>query len=251
MLVLVVPARAADPLARYLPPSTLQALRAGAISTVRLSSEGVLTLVPAVASRDALAQEIHGLRPTVGVEVLQILPRVIDQVDAAGGLLSLYNSAHAVSTMKGIRYFSVTRGREQILFIQSYAISAPSHPAQIPDPVFTAIPRENDLFTFQEDNSFGKNTYREHFAFRDDHLVVKMENLSTISFMLVPIITPRNLVSQVILVPAGKDLLFYGVAYLRTGMPIGNHHAKEESLKNRLIAMASWLRSRLLATSTP
>ncbi len=149
--------------------------------------------------------------------------------------------------MKGITYYSVTRGRQMVLFLQSYAISAPFRSAQVPDPVFRDIPREDDLFTFQEDSSFGKNTYREHFAFRDDHLVVKMENLTTISFMLVPIIRPHNLVSQVILVPAGKDLLFYGVAYLRTGMPIGDHRGKEESLKNRLIAMASWLRSRLVS----
>ena len=149
--------------------------------------------------------------------------------------------------MKGIPYYSVTRGRNQVLFLQSYAISSDSRPVKIADPVFTTIPRDDDLFTFQEDNSFGKNTYREHFWFRDDRLLVKMENLSTISFMLVPIIRPHNLVTQIILIPAGKDLVFYGVAYLHTGMPIGDPTSREQSLKNRLVAMASWLRSRLLA----
>ena len=247
MLALALPAHAADPLSRYVPDASLLALRAGTVSSLSISQDSVLTLAPAVASHEALAKEVHDLRPTVGVEVLQILANVLDPADAARGLLSICNAAHAVSSMKGITYYSVSRGKKEVLFLQAYAVSAPSRGAKIPDPVFTIIPGEDDLFTFQEDNSFGKNTYREHFAFRDDHFLVKMENLSTISFLLVPIIQPHNLVSQFILVPAGKDLLFYGVAYLRTGMPIGDRHGREESLKNRLIAMAAWLRSRLLA----
>jgi hypothetical protein len=244
--VLTLPARAADPLSRYLPDSALQALRAGSVTSMSLPADGAITLGPAVASRDALANEIRNARPTVGVEVLQILANVGSQVDAAKAMLAVYNVAHSVSTMKGMKYYSVTRGKEEVLFIQSYAISGTMRSAQIPDPVYSAIPREDDLFTFQEDNSFGKNTYREHFSFRDDHILVRMENLSAITFMLVPVVQPHNLVSQIILVPSGRDLLFYGVAYLRTGMPIGNHHDKEESLKNRLISLASWLRSRLL-----
>ncbi len=247
MLLVSVFALSADPLSRYLPDSSLVSLRAGAVSSVSLPSEGMLSLAPTVSSRDALAAEIRDLRPTVGVEVLQVLAGITGRTDSTRDLLALYNAAHAVSSMKGITYYSVSRGRNQVLFLQAYAISEISHPVKIADPVFTGIPRENDMFTFQEDNSFGKNTYQEHFAFRDDHLLVKMENLSTISFMLVPIIQPHNLVTQVILIPAGKDLIFYGVAYLRTGMPIGDHSGREQSLKNRLVAMASWLKSRLLA----
>ncbi len=76
MLVLALPAWAADPLSRYLPEASLQALRAGTVTSVSLPSKGILTLVPAVASADALAQEIRGLQPTVGVEILQILGSV-------------------------------------------------------------------------------------------------------------------------------------------------------------------------------
>ena len=73
MLLVSVFALSADPLSRYLPDSSLVSLRAGAVSSVSLPSEGMLSLAPTVSSRDALAAEIRDLRPTVGVEVLQVL----------------------------------------------------------------------------------------------------------------------------------------------------------------------------------
>jgi hypothetical protein len=118
-------------------------------------------------------------------------------------------------------------------------------PVQIPDPLFTEIPEEHDLFTFQEDSSFGKNTFLEHFRAAENHLYVKIENRSTISLLFIPIIQPKNLVSHVVLVPSGTDVLFYGLACFRTGMPLGNKSSRVESLENRLIAFVDWLEKRL------
>ncbi len=149
--------------------------------------------------------------------------------------------------MKGVTYWSASRGQERILFLESYVIASADKMDRVPDPVFTEIPETHELFTFQEDSSFGKNTYLERFFAKTDHLYVKMENLSTISFLFIPLIPPQGLVSQVLLVPAGTDVLFYGVACIRTGMPLGDKESRIQSMENRLSALASWLEKRLSA----
>jgi hypothetical protein len=249
MLLLALPLHAVDPLAAFVGSDALRDLRGGTSIKASLRPDETLSLAPDVSSRDVIAGEVKALGPTVGAELLKIIPGPGIAMDAPAGQLLIFNAMQAISTMKGMTYWSVTKGKEQVLFLQSYAISSAEKPVKVPDPFFTEIPEEHDLFTFQEDNNFGKNIYLERFRARGDHLYMKMENLSTITFLLIPIIQPQGLVSQVVLVPAGTDVLFYGLAYLRTGMPIGDRTSRVESLENRLTALAGWLARRLVAVN--
>lgn len=251
MALFVLPAMADDPLARYVDAESLRKLRSGATVSSSVPSDGGLRLVPSIGTQGSIAADISTLRPTVGVEVLRLIPDLAEQMDSPEGWLKIYNAMHAVSSMRGITYYSVSRGKVEVLFTKSYAISSAVSPARIPDPVFTEIPENDLLYTWQEDKSFGGIPYQESFRFRTDHMVAKIENLSTISFLFLPVITPHNLVSLVAVIPVDKDLLFYGLACLRTSMPIGDRHSREESLTNRLIAMADWLKGRLTAPRTP
>jgi hypothetical protein len=256
MLLLGLPLRAADglaadPFAAFVGGAALQNLRAGATMKASLPDDGTLALVPDVTSRSVISDDVKKLGPTVGAELLKIIPGPGVALDSPAGQLLLYNQMHDVSTMKGITYWSVTRGREMVLFLDSSAISSPAGQDRVQDPTFTEIPGSQEMFTFQEDSSFGKNTYSERFIAQPDHLLVKTENLSTITFLLVPIISPHGLVSQVVLVPAGTDVLFYGLAYLRTGFPLGDKASRVQSLENRLSALAGWLAKRLAAAEAP
>jgi hypothetical protein len=244
MLLLVLPAIAEDPLSRFIDPASIQKLRAGEAVRSRVAPGASLALIPAVSSRQGIAADFVALRPDVAIEVLQLIPGSSDAT-GAGQWLRIYNALHAVSTMKGIPYYSVSRGKEQVLFTQSYAIASADKPVRIDDPVFEAIPADGVLLTLQEDGSFGRNTYQESFQYREDHLVVKIENLTSISFLFVPLMLPRNLVSHVVLIPVGPDLLFYGLGYLHSNVPVSDRPHREESLANRLIAVANWLHARL------
>jgi hypothetical protein len=251
MALSVLPAIAEDPLARFVDAESLRKLRAGAAVTSSVPEEGGLKLLPAISTRESIAADISMLRPTVGVELLRLVPDLGEQMDSPEGWLKIYNTMHAVSSMRGITYYSVSRGKTEVLFTQSYAVSSAGSSTRIEDPVFTEIPESNLLNTWQEDRSFGGIPYQESFRFRTDHLVAKIENLSTISFFFLPLITPRNLVSLVAVIPVDRELLFYGIACIRTSMPIGDRHSREESLTNRLIAMADWLKGRITAPRTP
>jgi hypothetical protein len=251
MALFGLPAGADDLLSRYVSPESVQKLRAGSPVSSSVMSDGELRLVPAVSSQADISAELSALHPTVGVEMLRLVPDLGEQMDTPQAWLKIYNTLHAVSTMRGITYYSVSRGKVEVLFSKSYAISSASSAARIEDPVFTEIPDDDILYTWQEDKSFGGIPYQESFRNRTDHLVAKIENLSTISFFIFPLATPHNLVSYVVVIPVDKDLLFYGVACLRTSMPIGDRHSREESLSNRLIAMADWLKGQLSAPRAP
>jgi hypothetical protein len=245
MILLAMPLLADDPLSAFVTADALRTLRSTGSVTASVPSSGALTLLPSVPARESLLSDTSGSPVTVGVEFLRVLTSKGGRMDGPSGLLSLYNSLHAVSTMKGIPYYSVTRGKEQVLFSQSFAVQSPSDLRRIPDPTFVDPPPNDVLYTIQEDNSFGKTTYQESFSFPGDHLAVKIENISTITLLFLPLVQPHSFVSHVVLVPSGQEVLFYGLAYLRTSMPIGDHHAREESLANRLAAMAKWLQARL------
>jgi hypothetical protein len=251
MLLLALPLHAADPLAAFVGSAALQSLRAGTTLKASLPDNGTLTLTPDITSRGSISEDVKKLRPSVGAELLQIIRGPGVELDSPGGQLLLYNQMHEASTMKGVTYWSVTRGREMVLFLDSSAISAPPQWNRVADPSFTEIPKSHEMFTFQEDSSFGKNTYAERFEAQPDHLLVTTENLSTITLLLVPIIAPHSLVSKVVLVPAGPDVLFYGLAYVRTGFPLGDKSSRVQSMENRLSALAGWLAKRLAAADAP
>jgi hypothetical protein len=248
MAVLALPALAEDPFSRFVGVAQMARLRAGETLTASVPADGRLSLIPTIGSGPGIAAEAAAMHPTLGVELLRVLSTpsgAATPADPAARWLSIYNILHAASTMQGITYWSVSKGRRQVLFTQSYAVAAQKKPSRIPDPSFMLIPREDTLLTFQEDHSFGRNLYRETFAYRDDHLSVKVENLTAVSVLLIPIIQPGNLVSRVIVVPAGNDILFYGASFLRSAAPLGDRRTREESLSNRLTAMADWLQASL------
>lgn len=251
MACLAVSAGAADPLSAFVRSQDLETLRAGTAIKIGVARGGKLQLVPSISSAGAISDSVKALNPSVGAELLQILPGNGQVLDSPSGMLTLYNLLHGVSTMKGITYYSVTRGKEMPLFLQSYVIPSPDRAASPqPDPVFTEIPAEHDLFTLQEDTSFGKNTYFEHVTALPDHLYMRTENLTTISYLLLPIVTPHNLVSHVVVVPAGKDVLFYGVSCLKSGLPLGDLNSRTQSMENRLVALSGWLARRLQVMTT-
>jgi hypothetical protein len=251
MLFLAASLHAQDPFAALVGEDSLGPLRAGTTLKAGIPPGGTLSLVPAVSSREDIARAIGALGPTMGAELLRIIHVPGAEMDSPAGVLGLYNTLHAVSTMKGVTYWSVTRGKRQVLFLQSYVVDGTTRQEAQPDRVFTEVPATQEIFTFQEDSSFGKNTYSEQFVAQADHLVVKTENLTAIRFLFVTLIPERGLISQVVIVPSGEDLLFYGLACIRTGMPLGDRESRIQSLENRLIALADWLSGRLGGQALP
>ena len=245
MLLLGLPLAAEAGLDRYIETDILKTLADGKPVVRAFRADQSLVLLPLVSSRDAVASEVRAGRPTVAVEVIRVLRGLRRPLDTQEGLRDLYNQLHALSTMKGITYWSASRKEQRVLFTESFAIASPRAVSPVADPVFSALPAEDAMYSFQQDQSYGKNVYMQRFSAAPDHMLVRIENVSSITIAFIPVIPSGGFVTRSILIPVGRDLVFYGVSYIRTSFPIGDRRSREESLANRLIAMSDWLRARL------
>ncbi len=213
-----------------------------------LQNQADLALAPMIGCAETLGGEIRDFKATVGVEVLRLMPAARAPKDQPLDLAAVLTALASASAMKGITYWSVTHNARRVLFLESYAVESPRQPVRVPDPVFASpIPIETEMYTFQEDSTFGRNFYRSVFRAGSGCIRVKTENTNAITFLFIPVIPAGGLVNHTVVAPTRYGLVFYGVALLRASVPIGDTRSRAESLTNRVIAAADWLEARFSA----
>ncbi len=243
-ICLLVPAlAAAAAVADPLEATIMAQLETGITLARAVPPGGSPAWLPQSSVRQSLQEELARVGPTILVEAARVFPGAT--FDSPEGRLRIYNALHAVSTLKGIPYWSVTSGAERVLFTSSYVIGGPKDTARRPDPVFTSIPKTDVLYSLQVDTAFGRHVYRITYTDGGDCLEARIQTADAISWLFVPMVAPGNLVTLAVLVPTPGGLLFCGLSWLKTGMPIGGREGREASLLNRLLAMADWLEARV------
>jgi hypothetical protein len=106
----------------------------------------------------------------------------------SSGVEGLIRRLGAISEFTGVRYWSTTHKQWQTLIVSAYALSGPSGGQRRKDFLPDEIAENKSLYYQQEDNLFGKATYRMHIqSISPDRLVVETENISTMRYLLVPI----------------------------------------------------------------
>ncbi len=200
-------------------------------------------LLPKLPRRAQILEEVRALGLTVGVELLSIYPGNGAPLDTPEGLRGLYNLMHAVSGMKGLEYYSASRKRMRTLFAESYTIDDPVNRRRIPDRVFEGdLPAEDQAYLYQKDLTFGETVYRAEYYFDDGVLSLHTANLTTMRYLGMPMISERDSLTWICLIPYGSRILFYG---LTGGKPmkflgLEKSKAREESFYNRLKAIYGW-----------
>ncbi len=232
-------------LSRLLPDAAAKELSEKRTVT-RIIREGDLpSLIPHVESAAGLSSQAGSFKAAIGAEVLRIMPSTAGAGGRPPALSHVLNILASVSTMKGTTYWSVTHKDRRVLFTESYAVESADRAIRIPDPVFPSLPGRAEVFSFQEDTTFGKNVYRSLFVTGQDHIWARTENAQAIAFLFIPVLPAGCFVTHSIVVPTAEGTLYYGAALLRPSVWIGNADTRAESLINRLTAAADWLESRL------
>ena len=203
--------------------------------------------LPAVDSRDQILADVRRLDPTISVELLRWYDGLSVRFDTPEGRLRLFNAMRALSTMKGLIYWSASRGAERVLFTLSHAVAGPDDLAPLPDPVDSLLPDADRRWSLQVDQTFGRHVYVGTYTNRPDHLVVRSENADTISFMLVPVMKPGGLLTYSVLVPFPDGVLLAGLVCSKLSVPAIGREGREASLLNRLVALSNWVSARLSA----
>jgi hypothetical protein len=156
----------------------------------------------------------------------------------------IYNQLLALSTLEGILYFSVSHNSWRPLYDISTGIDNPQEKNPQSDPVYASPPENLTLYARQRDLTFGDNIYRyEYHAYRDS-LIFIQENLTTMTFGILPAVGKNKLRSLVSVIDTGDYLLIYAASMAKTAPIPGFSQRAGASFSNRIEAILKWFCNR-------
>ncbi len=255
-LCLLLPAViGADPAPACLPSGRMVADARREFPAVQ-RADGALACMPA---DTALGREVHerfaALLPSHAFETRGELP-------ANGATTAdLYEALHAISTLQGIRYFSVLHRGERVLFKTAHAIDP--HGAVMADPVPAA--GRGVAYALVDDASFGRAPYRLEYRTADDAILLIVSNPLPLSVLTIRLIDSDRLLIALLIAPAGSSGTGQPAADPETGgtgawtvyglvaaqAPNVLERFVEASLRSRLAAMQNWIVARAAAVARP
>lgn len=178
---------------------------------------------------------------SVAIEGLFLFPR-----PAGNAELALYNAVNAVASMEGLLYYSVSRNRMEPLILASWRVASKEDRKKVADPTFTSIPAHQKAVVFQKDNKLGDGLSELTWkALPGGALVMTIKNLETLNYGILPLVEPGNLQMLFVLAPLADKVAVYGVMEAKTAQLFGLERSKDESFRNRMRALASWLGQRI------
>jgi hypothetical protein len=154
---------------------------------------------------------------------------------------ALYNGMTAMSTLAGLRYYSVSEKGMDTLYESSVVIDAPDTGNPLPDPVFGTPPPTLTLYVRQKDRKFGENIYRYDYHARQDALIMVQENLTDMKSGAIRMIGKNRLRTVLSVMDTGDRLLIYAVSLIRAPSFPGMKGRIGDSFTNRTAAVIEWL----------
>ena len=183
----------------------------------------------------------RGLDPSIMAETLKLYAKPAGTASwTQAEQQALFNAAAALSTLKGLQYYSHTRGTLRTFYETSSVIDGPATKKALPDPVYSYLPRELTLFARQKDLSFGDNVYEYDYRTFSDALVFVQQNLTSLSYGIIPAVGKNKLNSLVAVIDAGDSLLIYAVSMAKASSFPGLKDKIGSSFSNRAEAILGW-----------
>ncbi len=210
-----------------------------------------LSLIPTHRYAGIVRSDIDSIEPTLGVETLYLYtpPSSFERVPDKE--LFMYNILHALSTLSGLQYYSPSRKTMRTFFKESYIIDNPKDKKPLPDKVFSSIPQADSLYMVQEDLTFGRNVSEVSYRHVDSMLCMRIRNLTTMYYLIFPLIQPDMLRTYLLVFLVENKLLIYGTICAHTGSFFGIEQSKRDSFYNRIDAMYGWFIQKLQASLPP
>jgi len=233
-----VPLESVDDLTSYLSREDYKTLLEGGEVLRYLTHKEDLTLPPP-AQRGEMEALRTGDGRSFGIESLHFLP-VEKYTDEETLLLRIYNTLRQVHTLKGMDYYSASRGYRRTLFHQFFAIPSPDDKTPLTDPVHRKLPEIEEFYIFQEDSTFGKSVHRMKFKTDPEAITISLTNVDTLWYLFVPVASEGKLTMAAKVTPTREGILFYGICHVDSGGVPGMKEKTTNSLKNRVKALFEW-----------
>ena len=156
----------------------------------------------------------------------------------------VFNQILALSTLTGIQYFSASRDMMHTFYEFSGVIDGPQSKNPLPDPVFAQPPQTLTLYARQKDLNFGDNIYRYDYFNTLDGVFFIQENVTSLTYGIIPAIGKGNLRSVIAIFDCGDSILIYAVSMARTLSLPGMRDRISSSFSRRAEAVLIWLTGR-------
>lgn len=181
------------------------------------------------------------------IEALVLLPWA---AQTAGGALQLPSQEiHArlmriltsIQTMEGIEYWSASRQRMRTLYETAQFVDPDSRTTRIDPP---ALPQRlapgysRIFYAFMKDLTFGGNVMKYSVELGESSLSVRSENASTMKYMLLPLVGPGGMKSDIVMLPCRDGLLGFFAMELAAPQIVAARVF--ESAGNKLLGVLGW-----------
>lgn len=193
-----------------------QAIADGVV-TRHVSATRDLVLIPNHPFAHSVRDALSSANPNVLTETVMVLPFEVNDQE----LLELFNALRRLSSLAVIRYFNEERQAYHDLFDSSYRVASEADTRPLPDPVVSAIPREDSLLVLQGLPPFHDVVSRYDYRFDGRSFHFAGSNLTRIRYRGFPVVGPGNMVTQLMVIRGANYVLVYGVGGARVTNPLG------------------------------
>ncbi len=198
-----------------------------------------ITLLPAFSGYKDYVKGLNTFAPSSVVELLYTMP--LPETGGKEIRLYLLQALARISSLEGLEYWSGSRGRMYTYLEEAYPVSAKRSRKQLDDPSFSRLPdKEQNLYVFQKDTTFGKAWYEVHYTVLEDGILLSMVNTSVIRYKMFPVMREGRLRIDLLALPGKDELVFYGSAAFKLGYTFGIKMDLSGSFDHRMSALQSW-----------
>jgi hypothetical protein len=188
-----------------------------------------------------------GRETTMAAEAWFVLPLKLP-ADPVAREKVLAKAMTSVSTMKGLQVYSISQKKMETFLFDAYRVGTTEKKSRLPDPDVSTAPKSLRFTMFQNEEqtgeSFAELTY-EHGVWYQ----VTQTNLTGLNYGIIPLVSPRGLLTAVFLVPYDDQIVVYGITAAKTLSLFGLERSKIASLYTRMEALVTWLTANLKGTA--
>ncbi len=223
--------------------------REGQVYRFDEEGDGLLYLPDSVLS--SRIKSLHSeLAPEITVEAFFKVQYPAEMTPGRDTSRELYNLSRKVSTFEGVQYYSATRKKYDTLFKKAYRISSPDSRTRIEDPEPVAVPFDDSVYLFMQENSMGKSTYRLDYQPAGDELMITLTNEENLG-ILFKVVYALEMKVSLIVIPCSDCILIYGYcgAVLQNDELVKVFIDPYDAFYRRMSAMETWFYNNLHETS--
>jgi hypothetical protein len=213
------------------------------------SGKASIAIAPEGIDLDYLRGELARQDPDVCVESLTAMrsPPSFAGLSPAERVTTIGNRLRSVSTLKGIEYYSASRGRIRILFEEAYCVASAGSASRVADPQRESLPDREEAFAYLKDSTFGGNDMRLEYRGGKLPLSMSVENLSAMRIGPITAVKPGRFEIVLSVRDEGEWIVVYALALARSQALPGLRDRIRESASNRVDALLGWISSGLSA----